>query len=174
MGAPGNKLGSPGHCRRAIGWRGRRGLPVVSARPLQVRFPRPAGVPQRSAGPVQLSPGYRALDVETARPRRMGGLGFATQRRAPHCGWQSVRIARAFWSDTQLVCRDVDGEIPESMADDALSNLRAVESQMETGRGGHWEELRTTMSGGAGMTMSRLDPADECTLAGASIAVASD
>ena len=38
--------------------------------------------------------------------RRMGGLGFATQRRAPHCGWQSVRIARAFWSDTQLVCRD--------------------------------------------------------------------
>ena len=30
-----------------------------------------------------------------------------------------------------LVCRDVDGEI-ESMADDALSNLRAVESQMES------------------------------------------
>ena len=50
--------------------------------------------------------------------------------RAPHCGWQSVRIARAFWSDTQLVCRDVDGEI-ESMASDAISNLRWVESQME-------------------------------------------
>ena len=80
---------------------------------------------------VQLSPGYRALDVETARLVAWAGWGFATQRRAPHCGWQSVRIARAFWSDTQLVCRDVDGEI-ESMADDALSNLRAVESQMES------------------------------------------
>jgi len=80
---------------------------------------------------VQLSPGYRALDVETARLVAWAGWGFATQRRAPHCGWQSVRIARAFWSDTQLVCHDVDGEI-ESMADDALSNLRAVESQMES------------------------------------------
>ena len=79
---------------------------------------------------VQLSPGYRALDVETARLVAWAGWGFATQRRAPHCGWQSVRIARAFWSDTQLVCRDVDGEI-DSMADDALSNLRWVESQME-------------------------------------------
>ena len=80
---------------------------------------------------VQLSPGYRALDVETARLVAWAGWGFATQRRDPHCGWQSVRIARAFWSDTQLVCHDVDGEI-ESMADDALSNLRAVESQMES------------------------------------------
>ena len=80
---------------------------------------------------VKLSPGYRALDVETARLVAWAGWGFATQRRAPHCGWQSVRIARAFWSDTQLVCHDVDGEI-ESMADDALSNLRAVESQMES------------------------------------------
>mgnify|MGYP001212128917 FL=1 len=80
---------------------------------------------------VQLSPGYRALDVETARLVAWAGWGFATQRRAPLCGWQSVRIARAFWSDTQLVCHDVDGEI-ESMADDALSNLRAVESQMES------------------------------------------
>ena len=79
---------------------------------------------------VQLSPGYRALDVETARLVAWAGWGFATQRRAPHCGWQSVRIARAFWSDTQLVCRDVDGEI-ESMASDAISNLQWVESQME-------------------------------------------
>ena len=69
-------------------------------------------------------------------------------------GWQSVRIARAFWSDTQLVCRDVDGEI-ESMADDALSNLRAVESQMESDEAdiaiaNYWERRA--------MLMSRLDP----------------
>ena len=80
---------------------------------------------------VQLSPGYRALDVETARLVAWAGWGFATQRRAPLCGWQSVRIARAFWSDTEVVCRDVDGEV-DSMASDALSNLRAVESQMES------------------------------------------
>ena len=80
---------------------------------------------------VQLSPGYRALDAETQRLVAWSGWGFATQRRAPPAGWQSVRIALAFWSDTEIVCRDVDGEI-ESMADDALSNLRAVESQMES------------------------------------------
>ena len=79
---------------------------------------------------VQLSPGYRALDVETARLVAWSGWGFATQRRAPPAGWQSVRIALAFWSDTEIVCRDVDGEI-ESMASDAISNLRWVESQME-------------------------------------------
>ena len=79
---------------------------------------------------VQLSPGYRALDVETARLVAWAGWGFATQRRAPLCGWQSVRIARAFWSDTEVVCRDVDGEV-DSMASDAISNLQWVESQME-------------------------------------------
>ena len=79
---------------------------------------------------VKLSPGYRALDVETARLVAWAGWGFATQRRAPLCGWQSVRIARAFWSDTQLVCHDVDGEV-DSMASDAISNLQWVESQME-------------------------------------------
>ena len=79
---------------------------------------------------VQLSPGYRALDAETQRLVAWAGWGFATQRRAPLCGWQSVRIARAFWSDTEVVCRDVDGEV-DSMASDAISNLQWVESQME-------------------------------------------
>ena len=55
---------------------GRRGPPVVSAdlcKSLPLDLLAFHSDPQDR---VQLSPGYRALDVETAPPRRMGGLGI--------------------------------------------------------------------------------------------------